>query len=220
MTTTHGKPTTPGPVVTHDCARTIVREINSDTRELERIVEEATAGDATAVSELVRRFTPRVRGVARAHRLGAHDIEDVMQTTWLRLLQRLGTVRSPSAIGAWLETTARHESLRILKKNNRERPTDDEVLFDAPATGVDENPRPSPERCATTLALALRQLPDHQRELLSMLFSDPAPPYTDISRALGMPIGSIGPTRARSLERLRRDHNLVVLADECLLNTA
>lgn len=219
MTTTHCKPTTSAPVVTHGYVRTIGREITPDIRELERIVEEAAAGDATAVSELVRRFTPRVRSVARAHRLGAHDIEDVMQTTWLRLLQRVDTVRNPRAIGAWLETTARHESLRILKKNNRERPTDDEVLFDAPAAQVDEHLRPSPERCATTLALALRELPDHQRELLSMLFADPAPPYTDISRALGMPKGSIGPTRARSLERLRQNRNLVMLADECLLNT-
>ena len=141
-----------------------------------------------------------------------------MQTTWLRLVQHVDTVRNPDAIGAWLETTARHESLRVLKKNSREHPTDDDGVFDAPAPPVDERPAQPAERCATALAVALEQLPGQQRELVSLLFADSAPRYAEISRALGMPIGSIGPTRARTLARLRRNRHLAALAEECLVD--
>ena len=139
-----------------------------------------------------------------------------MQTTWLRLLQHVDRIRNPNAIGAWLESTARHESIRVLKSKSRERPTDDDDVFEAPATPVDERPACVPERCADALEAAVEQLPGHQRELVSLLFTDPAPRYDEISRTLGIPIGSIGPTRARSLARLRRNRELAELAEECL----
>ena len=142
-----------------------------------------------------------------------------MQTTWLRLLQRVDTIHNPKAIGAWLETTARRESLRILKANNRERPTDDLELFDGPAPAVAEPPLHSREGCAAALTAALEQLTGHQRALITTLFSEPAPQYGDVSRTLGMPIGSIGPTRARALKRLRENEDLRDLAAECLFDT-
>jgi RNA polymerase sigma factor (sigma-70 family) len=179
--------------------------------ELERAVMAASLGDRTAMSDLVERFAPRVRAVARAHRLAAHDVEDVMQTTWLRLLQRVDTVRNPSALGSWLETTARRESLRVLKANSRERPTNNEAVFDALAPPVDEQPLKAAG--LASLAVVLERLSSHQRELLSMLFADPAPSYAEISRALGMPIGSIGPTRARCLRRLRENEHLGDVGD-------
>ena len=248
MTTTCDRPTTSKPIVAHRYALPIVREISpalapatprpttpaprtpaTDGRataqrrpsvvDLERLVMAASAGDPTAVSELVERFEPRVRSAACGHRLGTHDAEDVTQTTWLRLLEHVDTIRDPNAVGAWLATTARHESLRVLKANSRERPTDDELLLDTPAPPVDEPPLPTPERCAPALAMALEQLPSYQRELLKMLFADPAPRYAEISHALGMPIGSIGPTRARSLARLRQHQairDLGDMTDECL----
>jgi RNA polymerase sigma factor (sigma-70 family) len=183
---------------------------------LERLVTAASAGDAEAIAELVERFAPRVRRVARAHRLGAPDVEDVMQTTWLRLLQHVDRIRNPNAIGAWLESTARQESIRVLKSRSRERPTEDDEVFEAPAPPVEEQHVRLTERCADALETAVEQLPRHQRDLVSLLFTDPAPRYDEISRTLGIPIGSIGPTRARSLARLRRNQNLVVLAEECL----
>jgi RNA polymerase sigma factor (sigma-70 family) len=184
--------------------------------ELERVVRAAADGDRDAVSQLVQRFAPRVRSVARAHRLAAHDVEDVTQTTWLRLVEQVHTIRNPIAIGAWLESTARHECLRIIKKNARERPTDNELVFDAPVP-MDEQPLPASGRWVPALDAAVKQLPGHQQQLLSMLFTDRSPRYTDISRALGMPIGSIGPTRARSLARLRRNRDLGDVVEECLL---
>jgi RNA polymerase sigma factor (sigma-70 family) len=194
------------------------RRSRANRVELERLVTAAAAGDCAAVSELVQRFAPRVRSVARAHRLAAQDIEDVMQTTWLRLVQHVHTIRDPNAVGAWLESTARHESLRIIKKNNREQPTDNELIFDAPAPPVDEQPLPVRGHWVAALDGALEQLPGRQRKLLSMLFADRSPRYTEISRALGIPIGSIGPTRARSLARLRQDQNLGDVVKECLLD--
>ena len=227
-------PATSDPIATHRYVRPIVREIapvaavprDTTSRALKgrlgaenlaRVVTAAAAGDPTAVAKLVDEFAARIRRVARAHRLPACDVEDVMQTTWLRLLQRGDTILNPNAIGAWLETTARRESLRVLEANKRERPTDDLVLlFDGPEPP--QQSLPSPERCAAALAVALEQLTGQQRVLVSTLFSDPTPHYGEVSRALGMPIGSIGPTRARALARLRENEQLRSLADECLLD--
>jgi RNA polymerase sigma factor (sigma-70 family) len=183
------------------------------TTELERVVRAAKAGDAGAWSALVERFTARVRSVARRHRLAAHDVEDVVQTTWLRLLEHIDGVREPSALGAWLETTARRESLRTANTGRREELTDAEPLADA-VEPVDERRLADRER-RVALGAALEQLAPRQRALLSLLLADPVPSYGEISRTLDMPIGSIGPTRARCLARLRRDRALAgAVADD------
>jgi RNA polymerase sigma factor (sigma-70 family) len=182
------------------------RRISADARAIERVVTAATAGDKTALSSLIDRFGARIRAVARGHRLAVHDVEDVMQTTWLRLLEHGDSIRDPQAIGAWLETTARRECLRVLTSTTRERPTGD-VLLEEPAPPVDEQELVAAERRAA-LVTALEKLPGKQRRLLSMLLVEPAPSYVNISRALDMPIGSIGPTRARSLARLRENQAL------------
>jgi RNA polymerase sigma factor (sigma-70 family) len=182
------------------------RRTFADARAIERVVTAATAGDTTALSSLIDRFGARIRAVARRHRLAVHDVEDVMQTTWLRLLEHGDSIRDPLAVGAWLETTARRECLRVLTSTTRERPTG-EMLLEEPAPPVDEQELVAAERRAA-LASALEKLPRKQRRLLSMLLLEPAPSYVDISRALDMPIGSIGPTRARSLARLRENQAL------------
>jgi RNA polymerase sigma factor (sigma-70 family) len=173
----------------------------ADQGELERVVRAAAAGDSNAFSNLVERFGRRVRAIARVHRLTAHDVEDVMQTTWLRLFQHVGSIRDPDAVGAWLETTARRESLRIIRSSTRERLTDDALLLDSPVPSVEEQHLAAQARAA--LPAAMEQLPDRQRELLAMLLRDPSPSYAEISRTLGIPIGSIGPTRGRCIARLR-----------------
>src|SRR4051794_34157424 len=87
------------------------RRLAAEAGELDRAVRAATAGDRVAWKAIVSRFSARVRNVARRHRLGSSDVDDVMQTTWLRLLQPIGQLREPAAVGAWLETTARRECL-------------------------------------------------------------------------------------------------------------
>jgi RNA polymerase sigma factor (sigma-70 family) len=171
--------------------------------ELDRLVSAARSGDAAAWSALVDRYTARVRCVARRHRLTAQDVEDVLQTTWLRLLEHIDRVREPSAVGAWLETTARRESLRIVRSGRLEELVDEEPAGEAVAP-VDEQRLAAAER-RTALTTAVERLPRRDRALLSLLLAEPAPSYADISDQLDMPIGSIGPTRARCLERLRRD---------------
>jgi RNA polymerase sigma factor (sigma-70 family) len=177
-----------------------------ETAQLAHVVRAAKAGDAGAWSALVARYGARLRCVARRHRLPAHDVEDVVQTTWLRLFEHFDRVREPSAVGAWLETTARRESVRIARSGRLEDLVEDEPLAD-PCPPVDESRLAAAERRAA-LATALERLPRRDRALLSLLLADRAPSYAEISRALDMPIGSIGPTRARCLARLRCDRGL------------
>jgi RNA polymerase sigma factor (sigma-70 family) len=179
------------------------RRLAADPEELEILVRRASCGDPRAWSAIHGRFAARVRAIARLQRLTPHDVEDVVQTTWLRLLEHIDAIRDPSGLGAWLETTTRRESWRLLRAGHRERPTDMELLPDEPVPAVAEEQLVEAER-REALEVARRHLPPRQQELLSMLLSEPAPSYAAISRTLGMPIGSIGPTRARCLTRLRR----------------
>jgi len=182
------------------------RRAPAGAAELERLLAAASEGDDGAWSALGRRFGARVRAVARAHRLTAHDVEDVVQTTWLRLVEHIHRIRDARALGAWLETTARRESLRILRGTRRELPTDDPDIADAPAPPEE---RDAAAERAAALADALTRLPERQRALMAMLTAEPQPSYTDIAQRLAMPIGSIGPTRQRCLARLRSDTTLV-----------
>jgi RNA polymerase sigma factor (sigma-70 family) len=202
----------------HHHNRAYVAAVDTERRpvraEPDALIRAIRAGDRTAWSRLTDRFASRVRSVTRAHRLNAHDSDDVMQTTWLRLLEHVDDIREPAAVGAWIETTARRESLRVLRSARRERPTDSEYVLDVPVDAVAEQrlvavqDQAAYDQALTHLPAALTRLPHNQRRLLSMLLSEPAPSYADISRAMDMPVGSIGPIRARSIARLRRDPEL------------
>jgi RNA polymerase sigma factor (sigma-70 family) len=183
------------------------RRLPLDAADVERLVLAAARGDRAGWNGLIKRFTAAVRAVARMHRLSPHDVEDVVQSTWLRLYEHIDSVRDPSAVGAWLDTTARRESLRVIRGASRERPTEAEMLPEATAEPVGERALVAAERM-TALAASLERLPPTQRRLMTALLAEPAPSYVEVSRMLGTPVGSIGPTRARSLERLRRDTEL------------
>ena len=171
--------------------------------DLDEIVRAATSGDADAWAALHARYGARVRSIAFKHRLTAMEIDDVVQNTWLRLLQHIGSIRDPQAIGAWLETTARRESLRLLAAGKREISTENEHFDEAPAPDAPEL-LAHEERNAAIVA-ALSKLPVRHAAMMRMLVSDPTPSYAEIARTLDMPVGSIGPIRARSIARLRRD---------------
>ena len=178
-----------------------------DTLEADRLLRAASRGDAGAWSALMARFTARLVAVARRHRLTTHDAEDIVQTTWLRLLEHADSVRDPAAVGAWLETTARRESLRVLGAARREPPADPEQLTTEPVWD-DTEPDLMTDETRAAIRRVLDELPSRQRQLLVMLFADEEPSYEEIGRMLDMPIGSIGPTRARGLERLRCDRTV------------
>ena len=180
----------------------------ADVGELDAIVRGAARGDDGSWNALVARFTARIRAVARRHRLAPHDVEDVLQTTWLRLFQHIGSVREPVALGAWLDTTARRESLRVLRSTKRERPTGEELDYHEVAEPIAERELVEAERRAA-LAAGIERLPPAQQRLVGILLGQPTLSYAGSRRRLDTPIGSIGPTRARSLARLRRDPELM-----------
>lgn len=167
----------------------------------------AAHGDQPAWSILVRRYSATIRAVARRHRLSKADQDDVAQRTWLVCFQQIEHVREPAALAAWLTTIARHESVRALAASQREILTEEPISADhTDSTSLDETVTLNERRAA--LHTAVDALPAHERELIRTLLARPACTYDEISTALGIPRGSIGPTRGRSLARLRRDAHL------------
>jgi RNA polymerase sigma factor (sigma-70 family) len=171
-------------------------------RRLPSVVHQARHGDELAWNELVARYAGLVWSVARAHRLCPADAADVTQATWTKLLEHLDDLHEPAAVGGWLATTARRESLRLVGRADRVVPCAD--VPESAGTGDVADRLLTSERAAE-LRRALSRLSGHHQALLRMLAADPAPSYEQIGAALDMPIGSIGPTRARALDRLRRE---------------
>ncbi len=183
-----------------------------DPGEAGRLVRAAADGDAAAWTALVEGMSGLVWSVARGYRLGHADAADVFQTAWLRLAEHLGRIENPERVGAWLATTARHESLRVARSASRLVPTGDPEMLDPGQ--VDEQ---SPEQVvleaeqaavdndkAARLWRAFGTLSDRCQKLLRVLIATPPPNYAEVAAALDMPIGSIGPTRARCLRQLRQ----------------
>jgi RNA polymerase sigma factor (sigma-70 family) len=151
------------------------------------LLDASRRGDQAAWRRLVERHTGLLWAIARAHRLDSTDAADVVQTSWLRLVEHLPQIKNADSVGAWLATTARRECLRTLRRTARCQPSD----------AMDERD--------ADIRRAFAQLPAADQALLRLLTVDPVPSYREIGAALGMPIGSIGPTRGRALERLRRE---------------
>jgi len=183
--------------------------VNRD-QQLVALVWRAGEGDERAWEQLHTRFTPMLRGIARSYRLSPSDVDDVIQTVWLRLLDHIGRLREPAAVAGWLASTTRRECLRLLQRSVRERPSDDPALGD----GADPVEPVDPERVLLAterrevLRRALATLPERQRDLMTLLATDPAIDYWTVGMTLAMPVGSIGPIRARGLARLRRHPEL------------
>ena len=170
--------------------------------ELGAVVRAASDGDREAWNALVTRYGGLIWSVARAHRLGDADAADVFQTTWLRLVEHLGTIRDPDRVGSWLATTARNECLRVLRVGQRHVLTDGFELIEGESDAAVDTRMLTEERDAA-LWRAFSRISARCRGLLRMLAADPPPSYDEIGAALDMPVGSIGPTRGRCLEQLR-----------------
>jgi RNA polymerase sigma factor (sigma-70 family) len=175
-----------------------------DDVDVSGLVVAAAEGDRAAWDKLVSRFSGLVWAVARSHRLQQEDAADVFQTTWLRLVEHLERLREPERVGAWLATTARRESLRILRQRGRENVTELEA-FDRVSDAeppIDTDLLRGERKDA--LWLCLEGAPARCRTLLRVLLADPPLSYAEVAQVLDMPTGSIGPTRRRCLEDLRR----------------
>lgn len=168
------------------------------------LVVAACAGDASAWESIVDRFAPLVWNICMRYKLSRHDATDVSQNVWLRLTERLDTIRDPAALPGWLATTTRRECLGLFRGRQAEVPSAMEIDIAEDDERTDPARRLLREERHVALLAALGELSDDARRLLLLLMEDPPRSYREISELLGIPIGSIGPTRARHLERLRR----------------
>jgi RNA polymerase sigma factor (sigma-70 family) len=176
--------------------------------EVDELVRAARAGDAAAWDALVDRYLPLVTAVIRRLRLSAADADDVNQTVWLRLVEHLDRLREPKALPAWLAATARNEGLRAIRRRNRDLPVDPEGGALERGEQFDPDEAIVKDLRSHALREALLELPANRRELLYLLLADPPLSYDEISARLGIPKGSIGPTRARALDQLRSSRAL------------
>jgi RNA polymerase sigma factor (sigma-70 family) len=178
------------------------------------LVARAGDGDQEAWDEIIERYSPLVWKICLRYELSRQDIDDVGQSVWLLLVENIGSLREAAALPGWLATTTRHECLRLLRAGRRHEHADlppEDLMPPDPAAATIEEEVIVAERNAALYA-AFAELPPRCHELLSMLVNDPPPAYADISAKLGVPVGSIGPTRARCLDRLRRSPHLAGVA--------
>lgn len=184
------------------------------------LLKAAAAGDQQAWDRIIDDYHRLVWSVARGFRLSQADAADVSQTTWLRLVENLDRIRDPDQLGAWLATTARRESLRLIRQARREVPNDDEALESGGGGRGDSGSEPAgffdgvdpgdPEAVVLAeeerndLWSAFSTLTEKCRGLLRVVAVTPLASYAAVAAAVGMPLGSIGPTRSRCLEHLKR----------------
>ena len=173
------------------------------------LLDAAKGGSEEALGQITAELSPMLWQVARAAGLGADDAEDAVQTAWERLLSHLAEIRVPQALIGWLVVTTKHEAWRIRASGRRQRPADQDWLTALPdhAAGTEEQILLDEQQRA--LWRAVGKLSGQCQELLRIVAFVPRPDYQAVSAALGMPVGSIGPTRGRCLEKIRS-----LLADE------
>ena len=177
------------------------------------LVTRCLRGEGAAWETLVERYQRLVYAVARRAGLDEHAAADVFQPVFARLIQHLPRIEEPRRLQAWIVTTAKREALLQCRRGKRTmsmtRP--DDARDEAPEWDIaDDSPLPEDVLADLQqvhhLRLALERLDDRCRELLQMLFADDDEkmPYEEVARRLGMSLGSIGPTRSRCLDKLRR----------------
>lgn len=172
--------------------------------EIAPVVQCAAEGYSWAWERLIEQYGRLIWAVTRDFKLVESDAADVVQVTWLRLLENIERIESPDRVGSWLATTARRECLRIVAARTKLVLVSDDAGFDGvPGYGPGVDERLMAEERAREVRAALSRLPGRWQQLLELLMADPPVPYSEISGQLGLPIGSIGPTRARCLTKLR-----------------
>jgi RNA polymerase sigma factor (sigma-70 family) len=177
---------------------------NPDISDIAGLVRDARAGDRLAWEHLVKQYARLIWSITAEFKLAESDAADIAQTTWLRLLEHIDRIEYPDRVGSWLAATARNECLRSLAARKKVvLAHDEEVLSDAVASGPAVDERILADERDQVVRDALSRLPRRWQRLLELLMADPPTPYADISSELGLPVGSIGPTRGRCLAQLR-----------------
>jgi RNA polymerase sigma factor (sigma-70 family) len=168
------------------------------------IAELATKDEEEAWKQIVGRFQPLIDSIARRHRLAPSDAQDVSQYVWMQLLGHVSSLREPRALPGWIATTTRHRCYEILRGHKRLISADPLLMSTTESDGnfaIDDELLRAEQRSVVRQGLA--ELREDQQELLLLLVADPPVPYCEISRRMQLPIGSIGPTRARLLNKLK-----------------
>ncbi len=186
------------------------------TVDLSELMAAAATGDESAWHHIVDTYLPLVRHITRRFRLSDREAEDVSQTIWLRLVEKIDTIREPRALPGWIVTTTRNESLRVLRVRRNAGDPVDPASYGAldlghDGVGVDEALLRVERQQAVLDGLA--ELPPAQSRLLQLLVADPPFSYEEIGRMMNMPVGSIGPTRARALAKLRATDSIQRLVE-------
>jgi RNA polymerase sigma factor (sigma-70 family) len=186
-----------------------------DDSSVARLVAQARDGDKAAWDAIVDRYAPLIWSICRRYQLNRPDADDVGQSVWLRLVDQLAFIREPAALPGWIATTTRRECGRVVTAARRR---------EALGSGLDAEdiPDDNPEEAEAEVLAAERNaalraafgaLPPRCQRLLALLSADPPVPYAEISDTLGIPVGSIGPNRARCLDRVRRHPSIAALID-------
>lgn len=183
-----------------------------DTLSLAELVEGARNGCPGAWRAVVARFDVGLHALGRGYGLDAATVDDAVQQTWLAAVTHLAALREPAALPGWLRSILHRECLRAANRARREVPVVEHHLGDA-GTAADATlrtvPTPAPEDEVihrtelAALRAAVRRLPAREQELMTLLADDREHSYSEIARTLGLPVGSIGPTRARCIAKLR-----------------
>jgi len=194
-----------------------------ESAEVTMLVERAAEGDPAAWDAIVDEYAGLLWSVVRGFRLNEAQAADAVQTTWLRLVEHVADLREPQHLAGWLKTTASRVCLQVIRQGGREQAVDwGEDRSGSCSVWCDDPEQDGPEVSAlrqehlSLVRQVLADLPDRHRQLLELLVASPPVSYRDISVRLGMPIGSIGPTRARLLARLREALLSVGLEDPVL----
>jgi RNA polymerase sigma factor (sigma-70 family) len=167
------------------------------------LLRSAAGGDEAAWGEIVRRYGRLVWSVAAGTGLDPAAMADVYQTTWLRLCEHGGRIRDPDRLASWLATTARREAGRVRRERSHLRLTA-EPVDGADRGAVQPGERLLDDELRAAVRGALAQIDEPSRRTLALLYAGPRPAYQRIAEVTGRPLGSIGPTRARALAKVRR----------------
>ena len=175
--------------------------------DLDALVDGAVNGDQQAWNSIVDEFQPLVISVARRYRLPEADAQEISQMVWLKLLENLPRLRTPAALPGWIVTTTKHQAFQVLHARARTVSVDAVETYAGNARDMVDDTDVADDLLRAERARAVRgglaELTSDQRALLLLLVAEPPLSYEEISRRLGIPVGSIGPTRARHLKKLR-----------------
>jgi RNA polymerase sigma factor (sigma-70 family) len=164
-------------------------------------------GDPGALDDLVRLLSPMLWQVVRASGLDRATAEDVVQTAWLALVRSGESIAEPRAVAGWLCTSARREAWRVAKQSTRQQPLEDDAI----ARRLPDEPAPEEQVVLdddhARLWACLGRLNERCQRLLRIVAAESRPDYSMIAAQLDMPVGSIGPTRGRCLDKLKHELN-------------